>query len=376
MPLPFAMLERLYVHNFRSLENFEFKPGDEPSVLIIGKNGSGKSTLARVLATFQRIGRGVSRIGDLVKPSDCTQGRTAVPMRFELQVTLDGQCFDYSLALELPERFKELRVRDESLQLDGRFIYTREHAQVTMPRQGAPAGDAQFNIDWHLVALNVIQDAAASTAIATFRRWLASMVLLAPLPTLIAGEAHAETLEPLADGSNFPDWLAGLLAQYPSAYMDIVTHLQKIMPDLHQFRNVLIGRDAKALMVEFRQGSASLELAFDALSDGEKCFFVCAVLLAANRAYGPLLAFWDEPDSHLAMAEVRHFAMALRRAFREQGQVIITSHNAETIRSFSNDNTWVLERQNHLEPTVLRPLGDLAVDGDLVQAILSGELAA
>jgi DNA repair exonuclease SbcCD ATPase subunit len=55
------MLERLYVHNFRCLENFEFKPGDEPSMLLIGKNGSGKSTLANALAVFQRIGRGISR---------------------------------------------------------------------------------------------------------------------------------------------------------------------------------------------------------------------------------------------------------------------------------------------------------------------------
>lgn len=136
------------------------------------------------------------------------------------------------------------------------------------------------------------------------------------------------------------------------------------------------GRDAKSLVVEFREPPAGqLELAFDLLSDGEKCFFVGAVLLAANKAYGPLLAFWDEPDSHLSMAEVRQFAMALRRAFARSGQVIITSHSPETIRSFSDDNTWVLDRPNHLEPTVIRPLAELAVKGDLVEAILTGELA-
>jgi predicted ATPase len=76
------------------------------------------------------------------------------------------------------------------------------------------------------------------------------------------------------------------------------------------------------------------------------------------------------------MAEVWHFAMVVRRAFRGSGQVIMSSHSAETIRSFSDDNTWVLECRSHLDPTVLRPLAELTVEGDLVQAILTGDLAA
>ena len=51
------MIERLYIHNFRCLENFEFKPGDASSALLIGKNGSGKSTLVQALKIVQAIGR-------------------------------------------------------------------------------------------------------------------------------------------------------------------------------------------------------------------------------------------------------------------------------------------------------------------------------
>lgn len=370
------MIERLYIHNFRCLENFEFKPGGAPSVLLIGKNGSGKSTLAKALSVLQRIGRGVTRTGELVKPADCTQGRKEVPMRFSLEVRLDSRLYAYTLALELPDQFKEFRVSEESLHVDGQEIYTRKQAQVNMPPRSSKVG-AQFSIDWHVIALNVIQDPGYSRTLSTFREWLAGMVLLAPVPSMMTGDSKDESLQPLADGGNFGDWMAGLLAQYPAAYNDIVSNLRDVLPDLHQFRNVPTGRDAKALMVDFRTAPAGqLELEFDVLSDGEKCFFVGAVLLAANKAYGPLLAFWDEPDSHLSMAEVRQFAIALRRAFDQGGQVIITSHNAETIRSFSDDNTWVLDRLNHLAPTVIRPLSELQVRGDLVQALLSGELAS
>ena len=72
------MLHRLYIHKFRCLENFEFKPGNASSALLIGKNGSGKSTLVQALKLFQAIGRSSNRVGQLLKVSDFTLGRTEV----------------------------------------------------------------------------------------------------------------------------------------------------------------------------------------------------------------------------------------------------------------------------------------------------------
>jgi ABC-type uncharacterized transport system ATPase subunit len=115
-------------------------------------------------------------------------------------------------------------------------------------------------------------------------------------------------------------------------------------------------------------------LPFEDLSDGEKCFMICAIVLAANEAYGPLLCFWDEPDNFLAPAEVSQFVMTLRRAFQSGGQFIATSHNLEAIRSFSDENTLILFRQNHLEPTRVRPLSEMNISGDLVSALVRGDV--
>lgn len=98
------------------------------------------------------------------------------------------------------------------------------------------------------------------------------------------------------------------------------------------------------------------------------------MVLAANDTYGPLVCFWDEPDNHLALSEVGHFVMALRKAFQSGGQFITTSHNPEAIRSFSDENTLVLYRKNHLEPTQVRPLSEIKVNGDLVGAITRDDL--
>jgi hypothetical protein len=101
---------------------------------------------------------------------------------------------------------------------------------------------------------------------------------------------------------------------------------------------------------------------------------ICALVLAANEAYGPLLCFWDEPDNYLALSEVGHFVLALRRAFQSGGQFIATSHNPEAISRFSEENTLVLYRKSHLEPTIARPLGELQVKGDLVGALVRGDV--
>ena len=115
-----TMLQRLYAHNFRCLENFEFKPGaGHSSALLIGKNGAGKSTLLRVLGVFQAIGRGTNRVAQLVEPGDLTRGRIDVPMRLELEVVLSGRAFHYTVgpaqSLRAPQQHHCCTAADEPM---------------------------------------------------------------------------------------------------------------------------------------------------------------------------------------------------------------------------------------------------------------------
>ena len=117
---------------------------------------------------------------------------------------------------------------------------------------------------------------------------------------------------------------------------------------------------------------------FDALSDGEKCLFLSAFIVAANRVGPPVFFMWDEPDNHLALSEVGQFALALRKVGQRGAQFVATSHHPETIRKFSDDTTLVLTRKTRLDPTVPRPLADLRPDlrpdGDLIDALLRDEV--
>jgi predicted ATPase len=367
------VIHSLHVHNFRCLENFELPVSGKSSVLLIGKNGSGKTTVGRALQILQKIARGTNRVRDLIDPKDITRGQTDVPMRFEIEVTLETGVYRFTVAFEFPRGFKELRVLEEKLTVGGKTIYSRAVAEVHLARSG-PEKEADFRIDWHMVALPIIQEQSKSDPIFIFKQWLARMLILRPTPSLISGDSKDETLQPDIQVTDFGAWFSGLLAYAPSAYSKIDDYLKQVMPDLRDIKNPTVGKDSRSLVVQFSNDHGSVNLPFEDLSDGEKCFMICAVVLAANDAYGPVLCFWDEPDNFLAPAEVSQFVLALRRAFKSGGQFIATSHNSEAIRSFSDDNTLLLSRPSHLEPTRVRTLNEMNISGDLVSALVRGDV--
>lgn len=367
------MIRRFYVHNFRCLENFELPISGRSSLLLIGNNGSGKTTVGLALEILQKIARGTNRVDSLVKPKDLVRGRRDVPLRLEIEVELEAGAYEYVIAFELPERSKQLRVLEEKLAVDAKPVFTREVAQVTLARAGSEK-EAKFRIDWHLVALPIVQESSQRDPLFIFRQWLARILILRPIPPLISGDADSETLEPSPQAGDFGAWFSGLLAYAPAAYAQIDGYLKQVMPDLKDIKNPAVGKDSRSLIVQFSNHQASATLPFEDLSDGEKCYMICAMVLAANEAYGPLVCFWDEPDNYLALAEVGHFVLALRRGFQSGGQFIATSHNPEAIRRFSDENTLVLHRRSHLEPTIVRPLAELDVQGDLVGALTRGDV--
>ena len=183
------MIRRLYVHNFRCLENFELPVSGQPSVLLIGKNGSGKTTVSLALEILQKIARGTNRVGDLVKPKDFARGRSDAPMRFEIEVELEAKIYGYVIAFEFPEGFKELRVLEEKLTVGGNPVYSREVANVHLARKGDDK-EASFLIDWHMVALPIIQQRSTNDPLIVFKQWLARMLILRPAPGLILGDSN------------------------------------------------------------------------------------------------------------------------------------------------------------------------------------------
>ncbi len=365
------MIERLYVHNYRCFENFTIDFVGGPSSLIIGKNGTGKSTLRHALSIFQAICRGTTRVKNLISRNDFAYYRTHIPIRLEIALALGGKRFKYMLAFDFPENFLEARIAEEMLEVDGTVIYSRRLGEVTQP------GGTPFGVDWHLVGLPVlnVRDRLGERFREQIMSYFATMVLIAPIPAKMAGYAEEESFEIDGDASNFSAWLNGLTSRYPAAYGVLDTYLRFMLPDLESFEREPRGERGKQLVLKFAKPEFDkpFKIDFAQLSDGEKCFFLSALIVAANKM-SPVVCCWDEPDSHLSLPEVGHFITQLRKMTNHHGQFIASSHHPEVIRRFSDETTIVLTRKSHLEPPVVQTLADYHYSGDLIEALVRDEV--
>ena len=238
------------------------------------------------------------------------------------------------------------------------------------------AGGSTFRLDWHVAALPVIDERPGERSIQLIKSFFASMILIAPIPSNMSGFSEEESTELQQDAGNFSSWFNSLFSRHPAAYGVFDAYLKSVIPDFASFENVPRGEKGKQLLVKFENGESNrgLSLDFKHLSDGEKCFFLSALIVASNKVAGPVFCMWDEPDNHLSLSEIGHFMTQLRKMTNHNGQLIATSHHPQTIRSFSDESTLVFSRKSHLEPTVVQALSELSYSGDLIEALVRDEI--
>ena len=367
------MIERLYVHNFRCLENFTLDFDGNQSAVLIGRNGSGKSTVLSALQVFQSICRGPNRVKDVIRVKDFSRFDKSRPMRFEIDLAFAGTKFKYSVSFEWPADFHEARILEESLLKDGVTVFTRQNSQVQL------ATGPAFGLDWHVFALPVINERPSERSIKDVKLFFANLIVIAPIPLLMGGFSEETETELGHQALNYASCLRALLQSKPKAYRVFESFVKQVMPDFSSIENVDRGKDGGSqLIVSFEQPHLTLPLNFDVLSAGEKCFLLAAYIVAANDVRSsidvPLVCIWDEPDNHLSISEVGHFITDLRKMTNQSGQLIATTHHPETIRKFSDENTFVLTRKSHFEPTVIKPLSAFSYSGDLIHALIRDEI--
>ncbi len=363
------MLQRLYVHNFRCLTNFEWSPDDSNHHLLLGKNGTGKSSLGAVLAILQQLGQGKNRVEDLLLDSDFGYSNMQTPLRIEIKVKLGNDIYYYSIAFDRPPSFTRIRVAEEAFKINEKTVFERNLGVVSMPKT------TQFTLDWHSAGLTLIEPRDIKNDAGRFTHWLAHMVLLAPSPGQMQGDASdTGSLFPQRNLANLGSWFFGMHSTYPEAYGLISDTLKQFLPEFHRIIFEQLGRNQRGMRLAFQADGQNFDIEFSCLSDGEKCFFAAALVIAANQCYGPLLCFWDEPDNYVSLAEVQHLITSLRRAFAERGQLIVTSHDTQTILGFPLEQCALLTRKSRLEPARIKILDESQVDGSLINALLLGSL--
>jgi len=366
------MLKRLYIHNFKCLQNFELDLTDLSTALLLGKNGSGKTTIFDAIELFQKIGHGITPLKDLIDESSFNFNNTKLPIHLELDVVIERKNYSYKLVIEFPEGFIHPRVKSEILSINNKSILTRDGGQTVFQNS------THFLLDWHHIGLPLISVRSEIEPLAIFRNWLRNIIILSPLPRHFVDLSKRESSIIFREAENIIDWVRWLLSSNPSLYPVIYDFLKIRMDDLEFFRFENLGRDDRKLVFTFTDGENSKIIDFSQLSDGEKVFFVTAVVIAGQKNNPTILCLWDEPDNFISLVEVNHFISEFRRAFESstnQPQLLITSHNERVVNNFSNHNIFVVSRSSHLLPTRIKLLKNIDYSSStIVDAYDNGEL--
>jgi len=366
------MLKKLYVHNFKCLQNFELDLNNLHSAFLLGKNGSGKTTIFEAIEIFQKIGQGITSLEDLLDESSFHFNNINLPIELKLDVNIDRKKYTYNLIIEFPKNFVSPRVKHEELLCNNKVILSREGGKTRIKQI------SNFSLDWHHIGLPLISVNSKKDSLGIFREWLKNIIIISPFPRHFQDLSKKESSVLTREGENLIDWLRYLLSSNPSLYQVMIDFLQKRMPDLKVFKFENLGRDDRRLIFEFKNKKKSKTLDFSQLSDGEKIVCLGATILAGQQNNANMLCLWDEPDNFISLTEVKHFTMEFRRAFENSStspQLIVCSHNERVINSFSNHNIFVLKKNSHLLPTKIMLLQDIEYDSDtLIDAYEHDEL--
>ena len=147
------MLTKVYIDNFKSLVNFEFKPG--PIQLILGDNGAGKSSFFDALWRLRKFLLMGPSVYGAFPARTLTRWEARATQTFELTVERDGGHYVYRVEIEQYRDGTAANVALETLDLDGRPLFSFVQGEVQRYRDDhseGPKFSARTGIDPHFPA--------------------------------------------------------------------------------------------------------------------------------------------------------------------------------------------------------------------------------
>ena len=355
------MLERIYVHNYKCLVDFELKL--QEAVLLLGANGAGKTAVLDVMFGLRELLAGNVKVTDPVAfhPSTLTRWQTQNNQVIEIRTVVDGDTFDYRLEIEHEEGGRQSRIVCEQLHGDSTLLFNCKLGEVQLFRDDGTLGPA-YRADWTESALARVVPQEINTRLTSFMDAIRQTVVCTIRPALMRAESTREEVLLDRHASNFVDWYRHALQENPAS---TASHVEALKPVMDGFSNVHLrqsGLDSRALMFDFvaddeaeahRRGTL-YKLRLDELSDGHRALVVLYALLHLNHERGGVLLL-DEPDNCLGLPELQPWLIALMDACGDTvTQAVVCSHHPELIDYMGADCGIVLHRSTKAGTTADR----------------------
>lgn len=369
------MIKTVRIGNFRCLKDLELSFDGTGPFLILGKNGSGKSSVRDVFSILSDICRGGRPVDSLLSEMDVTF-KEKDPIRFQITVEISGREITYHIAVRISEAGPPAVV-SEALLVDGKKVFERDKQTLHFwEADESKKEQVPLSIQASYAALPMIEP-VHKEPVATFRDLFANGWIIAPEPSAmedVVNGRKADSLHPSCHNLCavlFSECEREDVVGEVAILMEVAAAMRHLTQDLERLEFRLVGNNMYQLFFMF-SGDRDYETPFHRLSDGQKCYFVGAVLTAFAKHNLVSFCYWDEPDNFLALNEVQGFVRDLRKLSLP---MICTSHHPKTIQSFPSRFIHVLTRHQQTEASEIKPVNafDRCFD-DIADAVAHGEV--
>lgn len=355
------MFQRIYIHNYKCLQDFEWNLNDEKSLLLLGKNGTGKSSILSVLELLRDLALGKD-IFEIDLPSH--QEYEDVVLKFD--VSIKDKIYKYEIVIS------ENNDLYEKLIIDNQQIFER----YSVDELSFHGKNFLVNVDQSVLYLL----STKSDDIFGLVDWICKMILIAPNPSIMYNNLEyidskkRHLLKRKAE--NLTMWLYWL-HENTSISNHINSIFNKIVPDFQSFE-FLEFRNLRHLSFIFKENEQKIMIPFDDLSDGERIIFLFSIILALmSHDEEPIFVFWDEPENYISLALLQSLIQFMRSKaeFSQQShQVFFSSHNSEVINAFSSSHIYYLYRDTHITPTRICNVAEKGIE-NIIDELKYGELS-
>jgi len=364
-----AMLKRIYIHNYKTFVNFEWRP---PQVCaLVGENGAGKTAFIEILSVVRQLVVDGKRIDETALPSSRTAWLTEVEQIVELEIDHDGHRFLYRLECLQGKRDPELR---ERLSVGNVDLYRSSDGKVDLFWDDPNlAARVTIPFERRRSFIAALESTSTDRRIVSFRAAIEAFWRIKPDPARMGSAASGESDWLAPDLSNFADWYRAKVQEDPEASTALQVDLRNVVAGFAQLRLETLTQRAREIRVRFDFGKSTHELPWSELSEGQRLLIALYGVLRFAVKHTTLLAL-DEIDNYVALPEIQPWLRSVVDAMSSKdGQLIVVSHHPESIDYLAADAVWVMSRDRlagHTRIARLEP--DLDAGETASAALMSG----
>jgi predicted ATPase len=329
------MLTRIYIDNFRSFVNFEYRP--DKKQLLLGANGSGKSSLLDAIRYLKQFVQGED---NLFTQSTRTRWQDKPLQVVEVEALLDQKKYEYRVEIRFASRTRQQSVNLESLKVSGKPVFELSNGEINL---FANDSDQATVIPFETTKSALDLSRLSNSYVRRFVEWTETVhcFRIDAYPGVMDESADRDERQPGNELENLAGWYRHLVQTYPEENAVFLNSMKQALDGFQSLRFSDEEDGARTLRADFATPTKKANYSISELSEGQRCLLALYMILHFLISKGHTV-FIDEPDNFISLQEIQPWLLAAEEASDDyDGQLILVSHHPEIL------NQWAAKHGLH-----------------------------